>query len=297
MVIIDKEIKVLSRSEVFNFYPLGDIHIGARHCAEKSLQKVVKEIAENPRAYAIGGGDLLDAVLPTDSKRFDYETLPDWMLEGDCHSTREKLMDILNQQLDRLDSILGRIPGVKWLGCISGNHEFAVKKHTNNDIHKAICNRLETTDLSDEALIRLRFRRPGATAVVILYIRHGYGGGRTPGAEANKIDRMVAEWEIADVCFTGHTHTFRIEPPKPVLAIPRTGRLPAECTCRYRWGANWGCWLYSHPAGKSTTYASRACYPARPMLTVRVEIKPFATKEVKGRQQQLPHIELRQITL
>jgi len=297
MVIIDKLIPVKSRSDIFEFYPFGDLHIGARSCAETLLKKAVKEVAENPRAYAIGGGDLIDAVLPHDIKRFDFNTLPDWMLEGDCHTTREMLNNILLQQVDRVHSLLSPIPGDRWLGAISGNHEYSVQKHNNNNIHKAICNRLNMPDLSDEALIRLRFKRQGAGATIIIYIRHGYGGGRTPGAEANKIDRMVAEWEVADICFTGHSHTFRIEPPRPVLEIPRSGKLYPECTVRYRWGANWGCWLYSHPAQGTTSYASRACYPARPMVTCKAVVKPFATKYVGGRDVQFPHVEIRQIPL
>ena len=299
MRIIEKVIHADGRSDEFEIYPLGDTHIGAHGCAEKLLRKHVKGIADNPNAYAIGGGDIGDLILPMDNKRFDFDSLPDWMLEGDAITTRERLNDILKQQLDRIDDILNPIPSERWLGAISGNHEASIAKYYNSAIHKAICNRLDIQDLSDEAIVRLKFVRGKGfktSAVIILYIRHGYGGGRTRGAEANKIGAMIDEWEIADICFTGHTHTFRIEPPKPVLEIPRQGKVPKECTCRYRWGANWGCWQLSHPSGPGS-YASRACYPARPMLAVKAVIKPFHCTYVKGKTIETPHVELRQITL
>ena len=299
MRIIEKVIHAKGRGDEFEFYPLGDTHIGCRDCAEKLLIKHVENIAANPNAYALGGGDLSNLILPNDTKRFDFNVLPDWMFEGDAKTIKERLTDILKQQLDRTGMILGKIPPEQWLGAISGNHEQSILKYANTDIHKAICNRLGTQDLSDEAIIRLRFVRGDgfkSSSVIIIYIRHGYGGGRTRGAEANKIGAMIDEWEIADICFTGHTHTFRIEPPKPVLEIPRRGTIPEECTCRYRWGANWGCWQLSHPAGPGS-YASRACYPARPMLAVKAVIKPFHCTTVKGKTIETPHVELRQITL
>lgn len=295
MILQDKTIICKGRGDEFEIIPLGDIHIGARGCAEKPLKKQVKEIADNPNAYWIGGGDLLDAIKPQDSKRYDVDTMPDWMLEGDALTTREKLNDLLLQQLNRLCEILEPIK-FKCIGCLEGNHEFSIRKYYNENIQKAICNRLDCKNLTDEAVIRLRFKRSHASATVIIYLRHGYGGGRTAGTEPMKLARMMAEWEMADICLTGHTHTFCVAPPKPVLEIPRTKKLPKELTQRYRFAANWGCWLYSHPAGPSS-YASRACYPARPMFTVKAIIKPFHQQHINGVHTDQPLIELREVEI
>ena len=296
MKILDKLIQCKGRSDTFEIIPIGDIHIGARSCAEKPLKKMIKEIAGNPNTYVIGGGDWLDAIKPQDSKRFDYDTLPDWMLEGDAVNVREKLNDIIKQQYERTIGIFEPLSPGQLIGLVEGNHEFTIRKHYNQDVHAGLCRRLNTENLTDEALIRLRFKRGSAIITIIIYIRHGYGGGRTAGAEPNKLDRMLAEWECADICFTGHTHCYDILPPKPVLEIPRNGKLLSECTCRYRWAGNWGCWLYSHPSGESS-YSSRACYPARPLLSCKAVIRPFAQLTFGGVQRTMPHIELRSITL
>lgn len=295
MILIDRDVVCNGRADVFEISPIYDIHLGSRNCAEKPLRKRVAEIAHNPNILWFGGGDLLDCIKPQDSKRFDMDTLPDWMLEGDAVTTRENLNDILVQQYNRLISILEPIAS-QCIGLIEGNHEHSIRKYHNENIQKALCNKLNVVNLTDEFLVRLRFRRKAAGATVIIYGRHGYGGGRTPGTEPNKLARMIDEWEIADICFSGHSHTFNISPPKPILEIPRSGKLPSELTQRYRWAANPGCYLYSHSVGPST-YASRACYPARPMLTVKAEIKPFAQKMRKGEKVSYSHIELRGITL
>lgn len=299
MRLIDKLIEGHGRADEFSIHPIGDVHCGGRNCAEKALGREVKEIYQNPNAYWFSGGDLIEAIKPHDI-RFDFDILPDWMVEGDADSTREALNDIVKQQKRRICDILQPIAG-KCLGLMEGNHEYTIRKRGNTDIHKDICDELGCTNLTDETVIRLRFRRlKGSVITVVIYARHGYGGGRTDGAEPNKLGRLLAEWELADICFSGHTHTFCIIPPKAVMGIPRSGSLPDELYQRYRWAANWGCWQYSHPVGPSS-YVSRAAYPARPMLTTKAVIQPFHTtfRPKNGQQTEIPSplIELRAITL
>ena len=101
MKIIDREIELQSRSDRVSIYPFGDVHIGARNCAETPLRRVIKEVQFDPNAYWFGGGDLIDAVIPSDVKRFDFNTLPDWMLQGSPNVTRANLGDILEAQVSR----------------------------------------------------------------------------------------------------------------------------------------------------------------------------------------------------
>jgi len=210
----------------------------------------------------------------------------------------KKLTDILHQQIERAVSFFKPISN-KILGAVEGNHEQTIKRYYNENVQRALCRRLGIEDLTDEALIRLRFAmrnkatKRGMAKVLIVYIRHGYGSGRSPGAEPTKLSRMLDEWETADICLTGHTHVYHILPPKPVLYIPKAGKLPEELLCRYRWAANWGCWQLSHAVGPST-YASRACYPARPLFTVKITITPFWHTTSHGQDIAMPKIEILQ---
>lgn len=294
MQIIDREFTCLSRTDEFEFYPIGDCHLGARNVAETPLRKHIKIIATTKNAYWIGGGDLVNAIKPSDI-RFDVSILPEWILAGDAKITEEKLSDIVGEECKKVAELFSPID-TKCLGCLEGNHEYSVKKTYNENIQKRICAHLGVKDLTDETMIRLRFKRGHAVRTVKLYLRHGYGSGRSPGAEPTKLQRMLDEWEDATICFQGHTHTHDILPAKPVMGLPDSGQLPKELTQRYRYAANWGCWLYSHAIG-SSTYESRACYPAKPMVTVKAVIRPFATKAMKGFNWEQPHIELRAITL
>jgi hypothetical protein len=295
MILFDKVIKAKNYKDVFVFYPIGDCHIGSRSCAESHLRKLIKEIKENKNAYAILGGDIVDAVLPQDIKRFDFDSLPDWILDGNAVNTRERLNEILQQQVKRATDIFAPIKD-KIIGGLEGNHEFAIRKRYNVSVQSAFWQSFGMNNLTDECLIRIRFILNTTSTSIIFYLRHGYGSGRSAGAEPNKLARMIAEWECAEICLTGHTHVFDILPPKPVLYIPRSGQLPEECHCRYRWAANWGCWLLSHAAGASS-YSSRACYPARPLMTCKATIKPFYHYKTNKKDKREPNIEIRQITM
>lgn len=295
MKLIERTIIVPERNGEVEIYPIGDTHIGARNCAESMLKKTKKSVAEKRNAYWIGGGDYFESIKPSDVKRFDMTVLPDWMFEGDAQTVRARMKDILQQQVDRFTDIMDCIK-TRCLGLIEGNHEFSIMKFHNQDVMTQLCNKLGAEYLTDEALIRLKFKHKDLSRVVFLYIQHGHGGGRAAGSEPNHLDQLAKEWEAADIVLRGHSHTPCISPPKPVLYVPASGVLPNELLCKYRYAANWGTYKLSHACGAST-YESRAAYPARAMQTCKVVIRPFARSFKNGKESTVPQIEIRSITL
>ena len=295
MKILDREVKCISRSDVWNIYPLGDLHIGSKNCAEKKIRAHVKRIQQDKRGLWFGGGDILDAIKPQDAKRFDIQTLPDWLLEGDAEETRDKLSDIIDQQFCRAVEILKPI-APRCLGLIEGNHERTIRRLYNENIHKGLCNRLKTVDLTAYCWLRLRFKMRGLARVIHIVACHGFGGGRSEGAEPNHLGRMLKKWAHADILFRGHSHTYHVMPPKPVLYVPANGKIPDELKLKYIYAANWGCWLYSHAAGAST-YDEVADYPARPMMTEFAAIQPFYHTTENGKDKPYPKIEIRSVEI
>lgn len=300
MYLLDKLIECKSRSDRIEIFPFYDCHIGKRNCAEAAIKKQIKEVLRrdalpNRHAFALLGGDQVNAINPTDLRRFDFDELADWFVSDNAMNTRERLSDVCSQEVKRFVEMFEPIKHLI-IGAIYGNHEKSMRTKQNVNVHQSICERLSITNLTDEAFIRLRFNRQvnGGSAYIKLYMRHGYGGGRTPGAEPNKLQRLVDEWEDADVCLTGHSHTYCIIPPKPVLYVPNRGELPVDdMFYRYRFGANPGCWLLSHLPGPGS-YESAACYPARPMMTLKIVIWPYWSSTVAGKKMERPKIELRE---
>jgi UDP-2,3-diacylglucosamine pyrophosphatase LpxH len=278
MKIIERVINCDSRKSEFVLYAIGDVHLGAAGCAEAELNNLVKKIAANPNALWFGGGDMCDAVIFGDIKRFDINILPDWMLEGGTKKIKSNLSDLLKAQEDRLVKILKPIKD-KCLGFLEGNHEYAIFKYHNRDLMSGIVTQLDTVNLTDCAFMRLKFVRKSTdnksdvgTRVVTVFVCHGKGGGTTSSAEPAKLERLAFDKDV-DIVLTGHTHTFHILPPIPIMTVPARGDLPVSPIIRERYAANWGSFLRSYTDGPST-YVSRSLYPARPMYTVETRIVP-----------------------
>lgn len=271
------------RSQKYTIYPLGDVHVGALNCAEKQFKRVVAEIKADPYAYWFGGGDLLDAIILQDSKRFEPAVLPDWMLTGDPEAIRKKVSDMIESQRDRVVEMLEPIKH-KCIGLLEGNHEHSIMKHHNRNLMDELCSKLNVDNLTDCCFIRLKFQQVlhsgdrGPTTIVRMFATHGSGGGRTAGSEPNHLARLALDKDC-ELVLRGHSHTQHILPTIARLSIPTRGQLNAEptaCTMRV---ANWGCYLKTYAAGPGT-YDSRATYPVRPLSTIKVSITPFTVSHI-----------------
>lgn len=296
MKLFEIEIPCKSRSDRVEIFPFFDMHVGKANCNEGAIKKQVQEIKKrtqmpNRHILTLLGGDAANSVSPSDRKRFDFSDIADWVVKGSAEEIKDALADLPNREIKRIVELLGPIKETI-IGAIEGNHEKSLRKYHNMDVQERLCEKLGCPNLTDEALIRFRFKRPGGTTTASIYIRHGYGAGRGAGAEPNKLQNMLDEWECADVCLSGHTHTFCVLPPKPVGILPTKGQLPDSLLWKHRFAANPGCWLDSHSIGRGS-YESGACYPARAFMTCKIVIWPFFDQYVGGREFATPKIELR----
>ena len=122
MKLIDKEVIVESESDVFTLFPIGDVHIGAKNCAESHLRRYIEHIKNTPLSAWVGGGDYCDCITPQDVKRFDFRALPDWLFKGQATNIQDMLSDIALQQRQRFVEMVDPIKD-KCLGLVEGNHE------------------------------------------------------------------------------------------------------------------------------------------------------------------------------
>lgn len=273
MRLIDKIVNCNSRTDTFHIYTLGDLHIGAMNCAEGHIRRLIRKIKDDPKALWIGGGDYINAIKPQDSKRFTPDNLPNWILEGDADTVRKRLKDIVRQEVERFILMVEPIKD-KCLGLISGNHEESIVQHYNEDVLEYMCETLDVPNLTRSAAIRLNFKtKADHTNIIAIFITHGHGGGRSAGAEPNQLESLAKDKDF-DILLRGHSHTFCILAPIPVLSIPVRGKLPNELNVRYKRCANWGCMMMSYKAGPST-YDEKALYPARCLSTLQIEITPL----------------------
>lgn len=168
-----------------HLFVLADTHIGLPGAREDYLKEAIDYIIKTPNSYVLLNGDLIDGVNRTS--------------KGDIY-TQLYPPDI---QADRIIQLLTPIKD-KILASVSGNHE---KRADGHDYMKEISRILSVHHHPIAVLLELRVgqkknRKPYTYTV---YATHGYGGGSTKGAKANKLERY-SNTIVSDILIISHYH-------------------------------------------------------------------------------------------
>lgn len=150
MELVERTIEYTHTDEVFNLYAIGDIHEGNRGCNLEKLKKDVTEVEKDDKGLWVNLGDNIDAIVPSDRKRFDPSTIDPKYL-NDLDNLPTKQMDTVLEVLEPIKD--------KCLGFLRGNHEEAVRKYHHFDVISGACYKWGVPNLKDLAFIRLRFKR------------------------------------------------------------------------------------------------------------------------------------------
>lgn len=183
---------------MFRFYFLGDVHLGSTCCDETKLAETIEKIRLDPDARVFLLGDLCE-----------YIPRGEWRFREQCVATWVDRDDVANSERDEIIYRLHPI-AKKILGAIQGNHELELADTWNNAVHHALCSELGIRNLGYMALVRLSFQwqrgnGAGDRRGVDLLLHHGWGGGRSDGADANRFNDLERDY-CADWVICGHTH-------------------------------------------------------------------------------------------
>ncbi len=249
--------------QVFNIKPLFDIHLGNTDCDVRAFRNMINSCDEN--TYFIGGGDMIDAIVTKDVKRYRKS--------GDDSDGDAIIDEQIELTTDILSSVKERIIG---LGC--GNHEDIIKVRCATDPIKRICKNL-TTDkhkislLGYSSFIKLVFSmNGGAGRTLVIKTHHGYGGGsRTRGADITKFEKDMAKWD-ADVYLYGHVHKLQFDrfPRLGLKGITIVDRPQLLCIC--------GTYLKTCSSTIDPTYAEIKGYPPCEIGGLMIKVKPDTRK-------------------
>jgi hypothetical protein len=181
----------------------GDTHDGSAHFSRSNFKKFLSESMDHPNAHLIGMGDQLDALIPSDTKRFQMSALDPKFLAA------EHPDEILDLQAADFISLLEPYRG-HLIGLVEGNHEEIIRKKHGFSIHRHICTQLNCENLGRSFLMLMKLTDPkhGRTRSVTIYGHHGFGGGsRTEGGSITKYARLISHYD-ADLYITAHDHDF-----------------------------------------------------------------------------------------
>ena len=181
---LPRELKVL---EIHLF---ADEHIGDSHCDFKRLLQRIEYVKNNPNAYCILNGDILDNATKSSV--------------GDIYSQAISPMDQLNHAVQIFGPIKDKIL------CIThGNHENRTYKNEGVNLSALIAAQLglENRYSSTAAVIFLRFGEDEYKRKIryTVYTLHGSGGGRKEGSKVNRLAEMASIIDT-DIYIHSHTH-------------------------------------------------------------------------------------------
>jgi len=193
----------ITMSNPIYIYLLFDVHYFSSQCDVGLLKRTIKEIADNPRAYVIIGGDFFDAILPSD-RRFDFNILPPEALEN-LHDLKYMNTVMIKKAIELLEPIKDKI-----IVYITGNHEETAARRFYLDIAGEVGEALNIPVMGYHAYIILSFLRKNNNSTrgkLRIYVHHGWGYGRLPGSKINNLLKM--SWNLnADIYISGHTHDY-----------------------------------------------------------------------------------------
>lgn len=179
------------KNEEVILYLIADCHIGSEHFNEPKLREVLDEIMEQPNAYAILNGDLIDNATKS-SVSFDYDGLTPSASLGLCLQLFKPLADA------------GKILAIN-----TGNHENRSKKDVDLDPTAILAQALGIEKAYSRTMSVLFLTMEGKKNHNIVYTvmtYHGNGGGVRIGSKANKVEDM-AKVMACDVYCMSHVHT------------------------------------------------------------------------------------------
>lgn len=261
MEVIRAKTIVCGKKDIISIYPLGDIHAGTTHCAEKEIKDKVKEIKENPFAYWVGMGDLAEFITPSD-KRWEPSicSIASWVEPDNIAESHRKW--IVN--------LLSPIK-TKCIGLILGNHEDSFRIHSHNNIHLNICNDLSVPNLGYSAFVHFSFARPKSTdrRVYKGVFTHGAGSSITRGGKLNRLEKFMTSFDGDFYCYA-HMHDI-ITTSAPQMTTNKK-LVIAE---KKRLGAVTGCWYRTYTQGKPPSYGEKKGYAPTTLGCPVFKLRPF----------------------
>lgn len=232
-------------SDIFHFYPFGDIHMGSIDSAEGDFNSKVIECVNRENSYALGIGDYADCITKNDP-RFDMDGLASWVEKGNI---------VESQRIRVVEAFKPLVEAGKLIALGTGNHEEEIHLRHQCDITRNICRDLKVPYAGYSCFVILTFRRENSNEShqYIWHSWHGAGAAQTEGARLMRLMRLVNDIQ-AHIYTMGHLHAMTSHTPDRLMCVRgrvKSIKLVATIT---------GSWLraYTQPKGEQILNASYA---------------------------------------
>ena len=214
----------VSIGETITLWGMFDLHMDNSSCDTPKLKQDLQAIIDNPKAYAVCGGDTLDMMFA----KFDPRAYPK-MLQPHIEASDNPADVAVEYAVEMLKPLAetGRL-----IGMMIGNHEQTYCDRHKTNVIKRICSLLNVPYLGYECFLRLFFDygKDGyspSVRVVRGYLHHGFGGGSPVTKGMIQLERTLGGLQNIDFVMMGHIHkqTFAQEYMRGVTGMFGKGKV------------------------------------------------------------------------
>jgi len=205
--VIKSDFEVIDREIVCNkdvhLYCVGDLHAGAIEANLKGWEKFKQIILDDPQAYVIFIGDLMNNAT-----------------KSSVSNCFEEVMRPRDQKIYLKENLKDLADANKILAILPGNHENRSLKDADDSPLYDVAAKLNIEDVYRDnlAIIKLRIgTNPKKRNVYTIIATHGAGGGALTGSSVNRYERFASNWDGVDIFFFGHTHKPFITKPNKMI--------------------------------------------------------------------------------
>lgn len=179
--------------KALEIHTFADLHIGDKSCDIQLVKDRINAVRDNPNAYCILNGDIINNATKTSV--------------SDCYAEELSPMEQIQLFTTLFEPIKDKI-----LAITNGNHENRTYVKEGVDITALCTKQLGIYDRysKEGILIFLRFGKQNTDhhelpVRYVIYATHGSGGGRKEGAKAIRLADMASIVD-ADIYIHSHTH-------------------------------------------------------------------------------------------
>ena len=199
-------------------YPIFDVHLGAAEHMERAWSQFCIDILEDPHAYIILGGDLVNNATKNSVSNVYEEVLRP-------RDQKRVMTEMLTPLRDRI------------LCAVTGNHERRSMRDVDSDITYDIMCKLDLEHLyrTNMAFVKVQMGRQltgGGTKTnaverpsYVLCVTHGAAGGMMTGGSVNRNERFGYVLDGVDALITGHTHKPWVTQPSKIVVDTHNNRV------------------------------------------------------------------------
>jgi hypothetical protein len=209
MELLQRDIKVGSRSTVVRVYFSYDWHCGAYGFEPELLKRHINKVLSEDDSYVVLGGDLAECIGKKDRRYNPRGVHP--MFHEDLFRN-----NLVGAQYNWVKKTLAPIAD-RCLCYIEGNHEVKFSDHTDVDFCSQIYEDLGIPYGGGCAVIGLRMKRSnGSSKVCIINSIHGKRGGATTASKVTCLERQATRIRGCNIVTRGHGHTKFVLPGERV---------------------------------------------------------------------------------